>query len=181
MLAPLSIRHYRHDLMLACPLAELKTSLVGCGNLSLPSLQYSLRFSARPIGSRGSSKWNALNWMHSAMSSAGHDRACLPVILLKTRSPAGDAYEDLFSAPPQGGRDQRFLPRFVPVLQHRFEDEGLGRVRGLLQGRKISHSEDASFGGLIFTSQRAVEAFTQVVQESEGIEAWPLVPLTRLT
>ncbi|KAK0610488.1 tetrapyrrole biosynthesis, uroporphyrinogen III synthase [Bombardia bombarda] len=94
-----------------------------------------------------------------------------PVFLLKTRSSPGDSYEDLFSAPTNGFQ---FDPVFVPVLEHRFEDAGMARVRGLLQTRAISKSQQSSYGALVFTSQRAVEAFASLVEEGKGEdEGWP--------
>ncbi|KAI0474992.1 tetrapyrrole biosynthesis, uroporphyrinogen III synthase [Xylariaceae sp. FL0804] len=98
----------------------------------------------------------------------------VPVFLLKTKSSPSDAYEDLFSAPRDG---VDFEPRFVPVLQHQFEEEGMRSVRRLLRDRKISSGPGCAYGGLIFTSQRAVEAFAQLVQEGQGRggddERWP--------
>ncbi|KAK6850906.1 Uroporphyrinogen-III synthase [Apiospora arundinis] len=93
-----------------------------------------------------------------------------PVLLLKTRSGPTDAYHELFSTPRDGFH---FEPTFVPVLQHQFEEDGLKVVREFLQNRKIGKSHDASFGGLIFTSQRAVEAFGKLVEEGQGDESWP--------
>ena len=86
----------------------------------------------------------------------------IPVFLLKTRSAAGDAYEDLFSAPRDGFE---FAPTFVPVLEHCFLDDGLAEIRGHLRGKRIANSPGSSYGGLIFTSQRAVEAFSKLVQD----------------
>lgn len=88
-----------------------------------------------------------------------------PVLLLKTRSGPTDAYEELFSTPRDGFN---FEPTFVPVLQHQFEEDGLKTVRELLQGKRIHTGQGASFGGLIFTSQRAVEAFGKLVEEGQG-------------
>ncbi|KND93076.1 Uroporphyrinogen-III synthase [Tolypocladium ophioglossoides CBS 100239] len=89
-----------------------------------------------------------------------------PVLLLKTRSTPGDAYEELLSATPSNAtHGRRLAPRFVPVLLHRFEDEGTGRLNALLRRRQIGNGEHCAFGGLIFTSQRAVEAFAKVVDE----------------
>jgi uroporphyrinogen-III synthase len=88
-----------------------------------------------------------------------------PVFLLKTKSVPGDAYEELFSAPPDG---EAYEPSFVPVLKHQFDDDGMAKVRGLLQNRSISTAEGSAYGGLIFTSQRAVEAFTKLVEERRG-------------
>lgn len=88
-----------------------------------------------------------------------------PILLLKTKSGPTDAYEELFSASRNGFN---FEPTFVPVLQHKFEEDGLKTVRELLQGRRINTSQNAAFGGLIFTSQRAVEAFGKLVKEGQG-------------
>ncbi|KAK7992305.1 uroporphyrinogen-III synthase [Apiospora saccharicola] len=93
-----------------------------------------------------------------------------PVLLLKTQSGPTDAYRELFST-PRDGFD--FEPTFVPVLQHQFEEAGLKTVRELLRGRRINRSQDAAFGGLIFTSQRAVEAFGKLVDGGQGDESWP--------
>ncbi len=90
----------------------------------------------------------------------------VPVLLLKTKSSPTDAYEDLFSTPHD---DFRFEPTFVPVLQHCFEEDGLKSVRKLLHERKINNGVDSAYGGLIFTSQRAVEAFAKLVDEGQGL------------
>lgn len=88
-----------------------------------------------------------------------------PVLLLKTKSVPGDAYEELFSAPPDG---VSYEPSFVPVLKHQFGNDGMAKVRSVLQSRAISTEEGSAYGGLIFTSQRAVEAFTKLVEERRG-------------
>ncbi|RYP69780.1 hypothetical protein DL771_005889 [Monosporascus sp. 5C6A] len=98
----------------------------------------------------------------------------IPVLLLKTKSSPTDAYEDLFSnAGDQGALD--FEPLFVPVLQHRFQDDGMQQVASLLQTGKVGNSPDSAYGGLIFTSQRAVEGFAKLVEEGRGKGAagWP--------
>lgn len=89
-----------------------------------------------------------------------------PVFLLKTKSVPGDAYEELFSKSPINGTE--FEPSFVPVLEHRFIEEGMSQVRTALQNGSISTAEGSAYGGLIFTSQRAVEAFTKLVEEGRG-------------
>jgi uroporphyrinogen-III synthase len=89
-----------------------------------------------------------------------------PVLLLKTKSSPTDAYEDLFSTPRD---DFHFEPTFIPVLQHRFDDDGMKSVRELLQKRRINGGENSDYGGLIFTSQRAVEAFAKLVDEGQGM------------
>ena len=96
----------------------------------------------------------------------------VPVLLLKTKSTPGDAYEELLSKPHHDG--YTFVSRFVPVLLHNFDDAGMSQVRQLLRERKIGAGVDDSYGGLIFTSQRAVEAFTKLVEDGqEGDASWP--------
>ncbi|KLU84578.1 hypothetical protein MAPG_03618 [Magnaporthiopsis poae ATCC 64411] len=96
----------------------------------------------------------------------------VPVFFLKTKSSPADAYEEQFSKPLNG---VFFEPEFVPVLEHRFLDAGMDRVRSLLKGGKISRAPEAEYGGLIFTSQRAVEAFATLVEEEAGSggDGWP--------
>ncbi|RYP92543.1 hypothetical protein DL770_001301 [Monosporascus sp. CRB-9-2] len=98
----------------------------------------------------------------------------MPVLLLKTKSSPTDAYEDLFST-PRDQDDLDFEPLFIPVLQHRFQDDGMQQVASLLQAGKIGSSPDSAYGGLIFTSQRAVEGFAKLVEEGRGKGAagWP--------
>jgi uroporphyrinogen-III synthase len=94
----------------------------------------------------------------------------IPVLLLKTKSSPTDAYEELFSRISRNGNDSApfFEPTFVPVLQHQFDDTGVDKLRTLLLQKRIGTSPDCDFGGLIFTSQRAVEAFAHVVREDEA-------------
>lgn len=106
-----------------------------------------------------------------------------PILLLKTRSSPKDAYEEYFSA-------RGYNPAFVPVLEHRFREESLAYITGLIEGGSFIsdnnvHKEDdnhndregggdrkekkrrAKYGGLIFTSQRAVEAFGAVLERMD--------------
>lgn len=101
----------------------------------------------------------------------------VPVFLLKTQSTPGDSYLDKFTSTrlPNG---RRLAPEFVPVMRHKFDERGLALVRSLLREGKISCRADASFGGLIFTSQRSVEAFAHVVNSEKADtgkaeSAWP--------
>ncbi|KAK2003077.1 uroporphyrinogen-III synthase HemD [Colletotrichum falcatum] len=100
--------------------------------------------------------------------------AKIPVLLLKTRSLPGDAYEDLFSR-KDNGRD--FEPTFVPVLHHSFQEQGMATVRDVLHRRGVNTGTDSTYGGLVFTSQRAVEAFSSLVAEKKDKEGtdkkWP--------
>ncbi|KAF4634473.1 hypothetical protein G7Y89_g3634 [Cudoniella acicularis] len=93
-----------------------------------------------------------------------------PILLLKTRSTPNDGYEEQFSAQKDG---LGFEPIFVPVLEHRSLEKGLNIVRDLLQNKQIHKGNDARYGGLVFTSQRAVEAFAKLVDEGNGEESWP--------
>ncbi|PTB62468.1 uroporphyrinogen synthase [Trichoderma citrinoviride] len=106
------------------------------------------------------------------MASLPSSTQPVPVLLLKTRSSPSDAYEDLLSSP---ANTPSFAPTFVPVLQHKFEEKGINRLRDLLRRKRIGTTPDCDFGGLIFTSQRAVEAFSHVVREDEASKdpSWP--------
>ncbi|KUI58213.1 Uroporphyrinogen-III synthase [Cytospora mali] len=99
--------------------------------------------------------------MSNSTGSVAQDR--VPILLLKTKSTPGDGYEEIFSQPTQDGLS--FEPSFVPVLEHRFEDDGMAKVKSILQSQMIGKHFGAAYGGLIFTSQRAVEAFTKIVQD----------------
>ncbi|KAH0493296.1 hypothetical protein TgHK011_008208 [Trichoderma gracile] len=107
------------------------------------------------------------------MPSLSSSTQPIPVLLLKTKSSPSDAYEDLFSS---ASNSPSFAPAFVPVLQHKFEEKGVNRLRDLLRRKRIGTDPGCDFGGLIFTSQRAVEAFSHVVREDEGASkdpSWP--------
>ncbi|KAK3989663.1 tetrapyrrole biosynthesis, uroporphyrinogen III synthase [Cladorrhinum sp. PSN332] len=93
-----------------------------------------------------------------------------PVFLLKTKSTPGDTYEETLS---DTSNAFDFEPEFVPVLEHQFDDQGMAKVRNILRNRQIGTSKDAKYGGLIFTSQRAVEAFTKLVEDGKGEDKWP--------
>ncbi|OAP58524.1 hypothetical protein AYL99_07614 [Fonsecaea erecta] len=102
----------------------------------------------------------------------------VPVLLLKTRSQPHDAYEE-YLAPSSGtggsgsgsGSTKHadsavstvLLPEFVPVLDHRANTENLARLEDLLKRGRLSEQ----YGGMIFTSQRAVEAWADVVKRVE--------------
>lgn len=95
---------------------------------------------------------------------AEQSRGTVPILLLKTKSAPTDTYEELFTTLD----DHRFAPVFVPVLEHRFKQDTLGEVRTHVTNRgfvPLDKQGLATYGALIFTSQRAVEAFTQIVDE----------------
>ncbi|KPI34635.1 uncharacterized protein AB675_11612 [Cyphellophora attinorum] len=94
----------------------------------------------------------------------------VPVFLLKTRSQPDDGYEEYFKAlliegiPYQLSTDTRFVPHFVPVLEHQQNTESLSSLEKLLRTQQLTEK----YGGLIFTSQRAVEGFSDVVRKLDS-------------
>ncbi|EDU44677.1 HemD Uroporphyrinogen-III synthase [Pyrenophora tritici-repentis] len=95
---------------------------------------------------------------------AEKSRGKTPILLLKTKSVPTDAYEELFLTLDNG----RYAPVFVPVLEHRFKRDALSEVRRHVTSRGFVPQAQqglATYGALIFTSQRAVEAFSAVVEE----------------
>jgi uroporphyrinogen-III synthase len=94
---------------------------------------------------------------------AEQSRGKTPILLLKTKSAPTDTYEELFSTLD----DQRYAPIFVPVLEHRFKRDVLDEVRKHIISRGFvqkMHRGLATYGAFIFTSQRAVEAFAEIVE-----------------
>ncbi|KAF3051373.1 hypothetical protein E8E11_010604 [Didymella keratinophila] len=99
-------------------------------------------------------------------------RGRVPILLLKTKSVPTDTYEELFSTCDEN----QYAPVFVPVLEHRFKRDALDIVRQHILNRGFvptSQKGLATYGALIFTSQRAVEAFNEVVEDirKEGAHA----------
>lgn len=97
----------------------------------------------------------------------------IPVLLLKTKSSPTDGYEEHF----QNFKEHGYVPDFIPVLEHRFRDEALEEIRELIIHKAFVASPDTSssktYGGIIFTSQRAVEAFARVVAELRNFSLLP--------
>ena len=94
-----------------------------------------------------------------------------------TSSPAAAAATATFTV--------SFAPHNVPVLEHVFKSEGLRDVERLLRKKAFGDPEEkiteqegrqqqslplppGQYGGIIFTSQRAVDAFLQVLHEIAG-------------
>ncbi|WPH00297.1 Hypothetical protein R9X50_00312200 [Acrodontium crateriforme] len=100
------------------------------------------------------------------------------VYLLKTKSAPGDSYEEHFQTLSNG----RFKPIFVPVLEHRFRDEPLRALKrhaerfAFASGseadarRKATNNPAKKYGGIIFTSQRAVDAFASIVAKLDPLK-----------
>lgn len=108
-------------------------------------------------------------------STSLHITMAPSILLLKTRSSPNDGYDDYFSA-------NNYTPTFVPVLEHRFHTSNLAEVRELFasgafnpeaentkstQINTYEHTVVPSkhYGGMIFTSQRAVEGFAHMIEE----------------
>ena len=88
----------------------------------------------------------------------------IPILLLKTKSTPDDSYEEYFTS-------SSFSPTFVPVLEHKANGANLEKVWSLVVNRELPNH----YGGMIFTSQRAVEAFANVVEDIErSSQAVPL-------
>lgn len=87
--------------------------------------------------------------------------------LLKTRSVPSDGYETacLGSELDDGAR---IAPEFIPVLLHRFNATGMTILTNILKHNQIGRSNSAKYGGIIFTSQRSVEAFSAGVSEVDS-------------
>ena len=99
-----------------------------------------------------------------------------PILLLKTKSSPQDGYEDFFSA-------KNYNPTFIPVLEHRFLKNNLTQVRDLFHKNAFNNTQTPrKYGGLIFTSQRAVEGFAQMIEdEKDGIYNLPQTPTYQLS
>ncbi|RAL09656.1 uroporphyrinogen-III synthase HEM4 [Aspergillus homomorphus CBS 101889] len=81
-----------------------------------------------------------------------------PILLLKTRSTPDDSYDDFF-------RTNNYAPTFIPVLEHNFHTPNLQKVHDLLvSGGFDPDTPTQQYGGIIFTSQRAVEGFATVLE-----------------
>ncbi|KAK5754694.1 uroporphyrinogen-III synthase [Elasticomyces elasticus] len=99
----------------------------------------------------------------------------IPVYLLKTKSSPVDTYEEHFDSLSNA----KYKPIFVPVLEHMFRDDALRSLRRSAERfafaggseandaylRRATNNPAKKYGGLIFTSQRAVDAFGYVVSK----------------
>lgn len=95
----------------------------------------------------------------------------VPVYLLKTKSTPTDAYQTHISQLSEG----KYHPLFVPVLDHIFRDDALRTLRRHAERfafaggspadarRKATNNPAKKYGGLVFSSQRAVDAFATVI------------------
>ncbi|KAI9706897.1 MAG: hypothetical protein M1820_004676 [Bogoriella megaspora] len=107
-----------------------------------------------------------------ALDNANSD--AVPVLLLKTKSQPTDGYQEYFSSLDRG----QYLPQFVPVLEHNLKDAALTDLSKLIEdgcfgiNKPVCANEDPTthYGGIIFTSQRAVEAFITVIEQLRKLQ-----------
>jgi uroporphyrinogen-III synthase len=116
------------------------------------------------------SRLSVLGLLHLSITMGDTTAGKIPVLLLKTKSTPIDGYEELFLTCD----DSKYEPVFVPVLEHRFKEDALDQVRRWITERAFlpgAGGAPSNYGAIIFTSQRAVEAFTKVVEDvrNEGI------------
>ncbi|RKF80946.1 Uroporphyrinogen-III synthase [Golovinomyces cichoracearum] len=88
----------------------------------------------------------------------------IPIIFLRSKD-AADEYQTQFSKIED---DIKYDSIFVPVVEHKFNESEFDCLRKILHEKKIGKEIESEYGGLIFTSQRAVEAFALLILE--GIE-----------
>lgn len=98
------------------------------------------------------------------MMAARNSSTAIPIVFLKNKSQKKDSYKDHF----RSIEDFHFAPYFIPVLNHGIVSENVSKIRELLTSHAINlknpnggHPE--RYGGIIFTSQRAVEAFSEAI------------------
>lgn len=92
------------------------------------------------------------------------------ILLLKTKSHPTDPYDVLF-------RSKQAVPIFVPVLEHRHVNlDTLSCIisEGRIGGFGAPGTQEAEYGGLVITSQRAVEALGAVLKSLKGVP--PITP-----
>jgi uroporphyrinogen-III synthase len=105
--------------------------------------------------------------MTTSPSYAFSSSSATPILLLKTKSTPHDGYEEFFSA-------HGYNPAFVPVLEHHFHQTNLHTVKDLFTSGSLNAGPRRKYGGLIFTSQRAVEGFARLVtSEVDGTYCLP--------
>jgi uroporphyrinogen-III synthase len=95
-------------------------------------------------------------------------RPLSPIFFLKALATPSDAFQELFSGLRNTADDPIFDPIFIPILDHALQEQGVSSIVQLLLQASISAHEDALYGGIIFTSQRAVKAFSTALGRVKG-------------
>ncbi|CEJ93413.1 hypothetical protein VHEMI09003 [[Torrubiella] hemipterigena] len=91
------------------------------------------------------------------------------IALLKTKSTPTDGYENICRS-SQLNNGVNIVPQFVPVLLHKFNDKGMSVLGDLITNQMIGNEVKSKYGGMIFTSQRAVEAFAAALSEMQDLK-----------
>ncbi|KAL4743611.1 hypothetical protein BDV11DRAFT_201791 [Aspergillus similis] len=91
------------------------------------------------------------------------------ILFLKTKSTPHDGYDEFFSS-------AQTTTTFIPVLSHNFHTQNLSSIKELFENGRLAPGPDRRYGGLIFTSQRAVEAFAEMLS---GVEESYLISSSR--
>jgi uroporphyrinogen-III synthase len=134
----------------------VRLNFLTASNLVLAFYQQQLRNTINLISSHLTSSERSLQMNAQTKQSQGRT----PILLLKTKSAPTDTYEELFSTL------DNYVPIFIPVLEHRFKRAALHEVKTHITSRgfvpRAQHGL-GTYGALIFTSQRAVEAFSEIV------------------
>jgi uroporphyrinogen-III synthase len=84
----------------------------------------------------------------------------VPILLLKTRTQPTDSYAEYFTANQSSNAEPSFEADFIPVLSHARNRQNLSHLEVLLRQGQLKEE----YGGIIFTSQRAVEGWSDVVK-----------------
>ncbi|KAG0637093.1 tetrapyrrole biosynthesis, uroporphyrinogen III synthase [Tuber brumale] len=82
----------------------------------------------------------------------------VPILFLKTRSQPHEQYDEYFTSSPLD--DAVFKPVFIPVLKHHHVN--LDNLKTHLID-KSDPTDPNSYGGLVITSQRTVEALSSII------------------
>ncbi|KAI9036108.1 uroporphyrinogen-III synthase HEM4 [Aspergillus affinis] len=94
-------------------------------------------------------------------TSSPFSSSATPILLLKTKSTPADGYDEFFST-------HSYNPAFIPVLEHHFHEPNLQSVRQLFESGALNPGPERKYGGLIFTSQRAVEGFANMLKSLDS-------------
>lgn len=89
------------------------------------------------------------------------------IALLKTKSTPTDGYENICHS-SKLTTGATIVPQFVPVLLHKFNEDGMSVLHNLINDEVIGDNATSKYGGMIFTSQRAVEAFSAALSVFSG-------------
>ncbi|KAI4245783.1 MAG: hypothetical protein L6R40_002311 [Gallowayella cf. fulva] len=98
------------------------------------------------------------------MANLSGTKPSIPIGFLKNPSVGHtDPYTThLTSNPPSSSYN--FEPLYVPVLQHTFDTNPIATMLSQSKADEQRPTQDFPYGGLIFTSQRAVEAFASTLE-----------------